>query len=277
MWKSIAAMALAIPVLCAPTRAAILSYQASGTVSSSSGSNITVGTPFMLAFAYDNAAPGTPGTDGSESYPLMSGMHLVVDGVTIGGTTDASRNLLTFSNIGGNTPQGDLTLVEFINTANQSGQPVSPIGVNIDFKKLGVWSSVDLSHFPVLNLSDYPVNSELILFNDFFGSPVYIFNGASDVHLAKAGIVHFHITSLALFPEPSAILLAASADWCCWRFVDGGCDRTLPFGIGNAIRLGSIIGTAVVLSGSFSWAAGAGQNLSGGLFMRSPFCVRRRR
>jgi hypothetical protein len=210
MWKSIAATAIGVLAVSAPSRAAILTYQGSGSVTgSTTGTNVASGTPFTVTFSYDTSATGTL-AGSQETYALPASFQLTVAGVTINAAA-VTTDTLRIGNSGNVPPRADLILHYRVTTFNQSGQTISPIDTAVHFSKAGPWPSLNLTQLPTLNLSDYPIESDIQLATGFLGPAAYFFTGANQVSLAGApggAVLDFQLTSLSLVPEPSTVILA---------------------------------------------------------------------
>src|SRR5437868_1985962 len=129
---------LAIPmalVFVANAQAAIVHYVAGGTVTTSSDSNVPLGTPFTASFDYDTSATQVPGTNGSASYQLPHDFQLTVAGVNILSSSSTTQNV-RFSNLSASDghghfiPEADLLFMYKVAATNQAGTPIADLAAN---------------------------------------------------------------------------------------------------------------------------------------------------
>jgi hypothetical protein len=133
MMRSILAVSAPSLILCSQSFAGIVGYHYSGTAVNSTGSNISVGDSYIATFGYDTSATGTV-SGNSETYPLPADFQLTVDGVTIN-AANVTTDTLKFENVSGGAGTAELDFPYEVATCNQSGQPISPINLDLFFGK----------------------------------------------------------------------------------------------------------------------------------------------
>ena len=147
-----------------------------------------------------------------ETYHLPTSFQLTVAGVTINAAA-VTTDKLSIENTANVPPIAALSLTYKVTTFNQSGQTIpAPSTPSIQLRKAGPWPSLALTQLPTLNLSDYPISSDIQIATGPLGPAAYFFTGSNQVSIAGApggGVIDFHMTSLSLVPEPATFVLAA--------------------------------------------------------------------